>query len=137
MHLCCPKHHWRNLNAYPNTFYHESIFLSKGNQEIWSNYQNDNLENLEAWERIRFCLRVKVFLGDENSTYMHILPKYGSNFHPKYLWENLQTTESFLSLKKNFRKNSSMWKVIIKWLLIANLTDLQFHKLKDSLEQIF
>ena len=44
-----------------------------------------------------FCLCVKVFLGDENSTYIHILPKYKSNFHSKYLWENLQTTESFLS----------------------------------------
>ena len=42
------KHQCRNFNAYPKTYYHESISLSKENSEIWSNYRNDNLENSEG-----------------------------------------------------------------------------------------
>ena len=119
LHNSCQKHQWRNVDAYQHTYYCESIFLSKGNSKTWSAYRNDNLENSGAQERMRFCLHVKVFLGDENSIY--ILPKYKFNSNSKYLRENSQTTGSFLSLKKNFHKNSSMWKIIIKWLLIANL----------------
>ena len=53
--------------------------------------------------------------------------KYESNFHTKYIWENWQTTGRFLSLKGNFYKNFSIWKVIIKWLFMANFRhDLQF-----------
>ena len=52
--------------------------------------------------------------------------KYKLNFHSKYLWWNRQTTVRFPSLKKNFNKNLSMWKVIIKWLFVAKLIDLQF-----------
>ena len=37
-----------SMNANQNTDYRESIFLSKGNSKIWSNDQNDNLENLEG-----------------------------------------------------------------------------------------
>ena len=48
LHQCCHKHQYRNLKAYLNTYYRESIFLSKGNSKIWSNYRNDNLENLEG-----------------------------------------------------------------------------------------
>ena len=53
-------------------------------------------------------------------------PKYKSNFHSKYLRWNWQTSVRFLSLKEDFHKNFSMWNVIIKWLLVANLIDLQF-----------
>ena len=53
--------------------------------------------------------------------------KYKSNFHSKYLWGNWQTNVRFLSLKKNFYKNFSLWKLIIKWLFLANLINLQFH----------
>ena len=53
--------------------------------------------------------------------------KYESNFHTKYIWENWQTTGRFLSLKGNFYKNFSIWKVIIKRLFMANFRhDLQF-----------
>ena len=36
--------------------------------------------------------------------------------------------EVFYHWRKNFHKNSSMWKKIIKWLLIANLINLQLYK---------
>ena len=48
LHLSCHKHHCRDLNAYPNIYHRESIFLSNRNSKIWSNYQNDNSENLEG-----------------------------------------------------------------------------------------
>ena len=28
----------------------------KGSSKIWCNYRNDNLENLEGQERMRYCL---------------------------------------------------------------------------------
>ena len=36
-----------------------------------------------------------------------------SNFHSKYLWWNWQRTVRFLSLKKNFYKNFTMWKQLL------------------------
>ena len=37
-YLCCHKHERRNLNAYPNIYSRESIFLFKGNSTIRFNY---------------------------------------------------------------------------------------------------
>ena len=74
---------------------------------------------------MRYYLHVKVFFL-EMKTYTYY-SKYKSNFPSKYLWENWQTTGSFLSLKKNFHKNFSMWKVLIKWMFIATLINLQFY----------
>ena len=74
---------------------------------------------------MRYSLHVKVFFLKMKTYTYH--SKYKSNFHAKYLWENWQTTGSFLSLKKNFHKNFSMWKVITKWMFIATLINLQFY----------
>ena len=42
------------------------------------------------------------------------------------LWEYWHAIGRFLSLKKNFHKNFSLWKVITKWLFVTNLIDFQF-----------
>ena len=76
----------------------------------------------------------RFFLEMEAIYSYHLKEK--SKFHSKYLWENWQTALRFLSLKKNFHKNFSMWKVIIKWLFVTNLFDLDTNR-KSFLEQIF
>lgn len=71
--LCCLKHRCRNLSGYPNIYFHESIFLLKGNSTIWLKYWNDD------------------FFGNKSVCILYAYhPKCKINFYSKYLWERWQ-----------------------------------------------
>ena len=54
--VCSNNDRRRNINAYPNIYFSESISVSKKNLTIWFNHRNGDLENLQVKERIRYCL---------------------------------------------------------------------------------
>ena len=45
---CCHKNRRKYLNAYPNIYSRENIFLLKGSSTIWFNYRNGDLEELNG-----------------------------------------------------------------------------------------
>ena len=53
IHLClfCHKHHRRNLNAYPNIYSCESIFLFKRNLTIWFHYKSKGQTKSSSLEK--------------------------------------------------------------------------------------